>query len=77
MKLVELKEGDRARIVRVSGEEAVLLLDRYARPVAVVLARACQRIEERRLAAVRVARERNLHRTRSRLLPVVNFIRHS
>ena len=61
----------------VTLEEAVLLLDRHARPVADVLARACQRIEERRLAAVRVARERNLHRTRSRLLPVVNFIRHS
>ena len=44
----------------VPGEYAVLLLDRDARPVADVLLRPSKRIEERGLAAVRVAREGDL-----------------
>ena len=43
--------------VLVPLEKAVLLLDRHARPVADVLVRAGERVEERRLARVRVARE--------------------
>ena len=47
--------------VLVSGEDAVLLLDRHARPVADVLLGPRKRVEKRRLAAVRVAREGYLH----------------
>ena len=39
---------------------SVLLLYRHARPVAYVLAGAGERVEERRLSAVRVAREGDL-----------------
>ena len=45
--------------VPVALQAAVLLLDRHAWPVADVLVRAGERIEQRRLAAVRVPRERD------------------
>ena len=47
--------------VLVPLEPAVLLLHRHARPVPDVLVGSRQLVEERRLAAVRVARKRNLH----------------
>ena len=47
--------------ILVTGEYSVLLLDRDARPVADVLLRPRKRVEERRLAAVRVSCEGYFH----------------
>ena len=58
-KRVDARQVHHANRVVVELKLAFLLFDSHARPVAHNLVRAGQRVEERRLSAVRVARNRN------------------